>query len=240
MGHRAINLLDDAAHIPVGSSEASILPLVAHYGGFKQAVPGPTSVTDCPDKAECEYQNARIPDYDYVIQQSPFSVFSALYKQISGPRRAMALLMFRAPSLWREPFPLRAWMVYVIIPIRAGRVEGVRGEVYVEGRTRWLANTWALSSDMPSLEWRSKTYVADGFFLTMTNTGGNGMSHHLTTGATAEQIQAARTINAGCITGLIPCRCNSDLAPQAFRYIKKHPDTGSPVATEDCPSSLRP
>jgi hypothetical protein len=239
IGHRAITLLDEAAQIPVGATEDSILPLVHRYSGFKRAAPKPTPTADCPDKADCEYQNAHIPDYTYEIQLSPFNVFSALYKQISGPQRAIALLMFRTPSFWREPLSLRAWMVYVTIPIRAGRVEGVHGAVYAEGRVRWLANTWSLSADMPNLEWQSKTYVIDGFFLTMTNTGGNGTSHYLTPAATPEQFQAARSINTSCITGLISCRCNSDLAPLAFRYLSQHPDVGSPVTTDDCPGTLR-
>ena len=238
MGHRAITLLDEAAQIPVGATEGSIFPLVNRYGGFKRAAPKPTPTADCPDKAYCEYQNAHIPDYTYEIQLSPFNVFSALYKQISGPQRAIALLMFRIPSFWREPLSLRAWMIYVTVPIRAGRVVGVHGAVYVEGRIRWLANTWALSADMPNLEWHSKTYAIDGFTLTMTNNGGNGTSHYLTPAATPEQFKAARSINTSCITGLIPCRCNSDLAPLAFRYLSQHPDVGSSIETDDCPYRL--
>jgi hypothetical protein len=67
IGHRAITLLDEAAQIPVGATEDSILPLVHRYSGFKRAAPKPTPTADCPDKADCEYQNAHIPDYTYEI-----------------------------------------------------------------------------------------------------------------------------------------------------------------------------
>jgi hypothetical protein len=236
MTHRALTLLDEASRIPVGSTEDSVLPLVAHYGGIKRMPEPATPIDDCLDKADCAYQNAHIPDYTYEIALSPFHVFSALNHPLEGLYRILALLMFRTPNSWRDPLSLRAWLVYVTIPIRAGRAEGVSAGLYVEGRTRWLANTWDLSADMPHLEWQSKAYVVDGFTLTM-NYGGAGTQHHLTPAATVEQFQAARSFNTRCVTGLVPCRCLADLTPHAFEYINQHPEVGSTVITEGCPSA---
>jgi hypothetical protein len=237
MAHRAFTLLDEVSRIPVGSTEDSVLPLVARYGGVKRMPQPPTPIDDCPDKADCAFRNAHIPDFTYEFEVSPFNVFDALNRQLKGIHRIVALIMFRAPNSLRDPLSLRAWLVYISVPIRAQRVEGIQGGLYVEGRTRWLANTWNVSGDMPHLEWQAKAYVVDGFTLTMTNTGGAGTQHYLTPAATAEQFQAARSFNTRCVTSLVPCRCLADLAPHAFEYINRHPEVGSTIVTEGCSSA---
>jgi hypothetical protein len=242
MAHRAFTLLDEVSRIQVGSTEDSVLPLVASYGGLKRFPLPPTPTDDCADKAYCAYLNARIPDYTYDVEISPFHVFAGLNRDLKGLHRLLALLMFRTSDSWRDPLSLRAWLVNVNIPIKAGRVERVQGGIYVEGRThwlgrtRWLANTWNLSADMPP-EWQSKAYAVDGFTLTMTNSGGAGTQNYLTPAATSEQFQAARSFNTRCITSLVPCSCLADLTPHAFEYISRHPEVGSTVITEGCPSA---
>jgi len=213
--HRAVALLDEAARIPVGATEDSILPLVSRYGGQRQIPPPPEDVEDCLNKTDCEYHNAHIPDYSYMFDLSTLNVYSGSDRHPGRLRRALTVLMIRTPSFLRGPLSMRFWMADVVIRIHAGRVEAIHGGLYVEGRPAWLGNAWTLSADMPP-EWLSKNYVVDGTFLEMWNDGGAGTNHHLTPTATPEQFQAARGFDARCLTGFIPCRCLGDLNPRAF------------------------
>jgi hypothetical protein len=152
----------------------------------------------------------------------------------------MTALMIRTPSSWRDPFALRDWEAYADISIRAGRVEAVDSGVYLEGRGRWLANTWRLSVDMPHLDMKQKTYVIEGTFLTFPGDGGAGTVHYLTPAATDEQFQSAQSFNTSCLTGLSPCRRLSELSPRAFQYLEQHPDAGGTIMTDDCPNPRGP
>jgi hypothetical protein len=240
LAHRAFSLLDEAARIQVGATEGSILPFVARYGCVKWIPESPIPTDDCPIKANCEYHNAHLPDYAYGIGLSPFNVFSAPDRQTGRLHRALVALMIQTPSSWRDPFSLRDWEVFTDVRIRAGHVEAVNSGLYVEGRTRWLGNTWELSADMNHPEWRSKAYVIVGTFLTFPGNGGAGTMHFLTPAATPEQFQVARSFNTRCLTGIIPCRCLSDLSPLAFQYLGRHPEAGSTITTDDCPSPHNP
>ena len=74
LGHRSITLSYEAARIQIGGSEDSVLSMVTRYGGVRWTPPPPGPVEDCVDKADCEYQNAHRPDYQYEIALSPFRV----------------------------------------------------------------------------------------------------------------------------------------------------------------------
>lgn len=237
VAHQAITLLDETARIPIGANEDSVLPLVARYGGIRLVPPSPTPTDNCVDKEECEYQNARIPDYIYEMEVSPFHVFSPPDDQAGRVHHVLSVLMFQTRSSWRDPFSLRDWTVEANISMRAGRVEAVSGAVYVEGRTRWLGNTWRLSAEMPRLDLGSKAYAVNGTFLTFPGHGGAGTNQYLTPAATPEQVRAAQSFNARCITNFVPCRCPSDLTPLAFRYLNRHPEAGDTVVADDCPSA---
>lgn len=239
LAHRAVALLDEATRIPVGAAEDSILPLVSRFGGRKQISPPPEGIEDCANKADCDYNDAHIYDYSYDFDFSTLNVHSGPDLQPGPLRRAQAFLMMRTPGFLREPLSARFWMANVIIRIHAGRVEGVHGGIYVEGRPAWLGNSWTLSADMPP-EWRPRSYVVDGTFLEMWNDGGAGTIHLLTPAATPEQFQAAQEFNARCLTGFIPCHCLGDLNPHGFQYMSKHPEVGDTVTTPGCPSPHRP
>ena len=238
LGRRSITLLDEAARIPIGASEDSILPLVARYGGTKSTPLPPTPTDDCVDKVACEYQNAHLPDYSYGFALSPFDVMSSTKDQTGRVHRLLSILMGRTPSELRDPISMRNWLVGVEISIRGGRVVAVGGYLYVEGRNRWLGNTWTLSEETRDLDIRSKAYAIDGTFLTFPGHGGAGTIHYLTPAAIPEQFKSAQSFNTRCITGLVPCRCLSDLTPLAFQYLSRHPDVGSSIETDDCPYRL--
>ena len=238
LGHRGIALLGEAARISVGASEDSILPLVARYGGTKSMPLPPTPADDCVDKAVCEYQNAHRPDYCYGFAISPFDVMSSLKDQTGRVHHLLSILMIRTPSALRDPISMRDWLVGVEISIRGGRVVATGGYLYVEGRNRWLGNTWGLFAEMPDLDMRPKAYAVSGTFLTFPGHGGGGTIHYLTPAAIPEQFKSAQSFNTRCITGLVPCRCLSDLTPLAFQYLSRHPDVGSSVEADDCPYRL--
>jgi hypothetical protein len=239
LGHRSITLLDEAARIPIGASEDSILPLVAKFGGTKWTPPPLTSVDDCFDKAACEYQNGHRPDYSYGFALSPFDVMSSP-NQTGRVHHLLSILMIRTPSALRDPISMRDWLVGVEISIRGGYVVAVGGYVYIEGRNRWLGNTWTLSTEMPDRDMRPREYAVSGAFLTFPGNGGAATTHYLTPAAIAEQFKSAQSFNTLCITGLVPCRCLSDLSPLAFQYLSHHPDVGSSIETDDCPYRLNP
>lgn len=224
--HRAVILLGEATHIQIGDSEESVLPLVARYGGVKQLPPPPEPTDDCRIKAACKDRNAHIPDYTYEIDLSPFNVFSAMHQELRGIHLTLGYLMFRTPIFVRNLVSLRDWDAFAYIGIRAGRVEIVGCGLFVEGRDRWLGHSWRLSTDFPDYDKPQETYRADEGWLEI-NTTGDMTSHHLTPAATAEQVQAARSINTQCLTGLIPCSSLHDLSPRAYEYKKRHPDADS-------------
>lgn len=240
LGHTSTSLLEEAARIHIGASEDSILPLVVRYRGVKWTPPPPGPVDDCVDKAACEYQDAHLPDYQYRIALSPFKVISSPKSQVGHVRHFLSVLMVRVPSEWRDPYSLRDWLVDVEIGVRARRVVSVSGYLYVEGRHRWLGNEWSLSAELPDVDMRPKAYVVSGTFLTFPGHGGAGTVHYLTPVATPEQFKSAQSFQANCVTGLIPCRCLSDLTPLAFQYIGHHPDVGSSVEADDCPYRVNP
>ena len=236
LAHRAVALLDEAAGIQVGATEGSIMPFISRYGGQKLIPSPPEDIEDCPDKADCQYHDAHVPDYSYEVDLSTLNVYSGPDWHPGRLGRALAVLMTRTSTFWRNPLSLRFWMTDVVIRIRAGRVEAIHGGLYVEGSPAWLGNAWTLSADMPHPEWRPNTYFVDGTFLEMWNGGGAGTNHYLTTAATPEQFHAARGINARCLTDFIPCRCLGDLNPRAFQYMSKHSEVGDTVTTPGCPS----
>lgn len=240
IAQQSITLLDKAARVQIGESEDSVLSLVSQYSGIKWTPPPPGPVDDCVDEADCEYENAHRPDYNYEIALSPFKILPSTPTQArpTGIHYLLTFLMIRIPSEWRDPFSLRDTWTEVVISIRARRVVSVSGYLYVEGKNRWLGNSWTLSAEMPHLDVRSKDYVIDGTFLTFPGHGGAGTVHYLAPAATPEQFKSAQSFNTHCITGLVPCRCLSDLTPLAFQYLSRHPDVGSSIETDDCPYRL--
>jgi len=240
LAHRAVSLLAEADCIQVGATEDSILPLVARYGAFKWKPESPIPTDGCPDKARCEYYNAHRSDYAYGIALAPFNVMSAPYPQTGHLRRTIAALMIQTPSSWRDPLSLRDWEIEVEIYIRSGRVEKVLGSIFVEGRTRWLGNTWVLSADTHDQEIGPRAYKIIGTALTFPGNGGGGILQYLTPAATAEQLLAAHSFDARCLTGVVPCRHLCDLTPRAFQYLNQHPEFGNIVASDDCLGPQKP
>jgi len=89
--HRVVSLMEKAARIQIGAGEESIRPLLERFNGVKLQPEPRLSVDDCPDKAECAYQNAQIPDYTYEFDLSPFQVFPRHELKMVTSRRGWAI-----------------------------------------------------------------------------------------------------------------------------------------------------
>ena len=237
--HRAVLLLDESTRIHIGASEDSILPLVVHYGGVKRAPPDSEPTGNCPvttegicldlfpqTPEEIEYEKAHRPDYTYEVDLSPFNVFAAMHQQPRGVHLALAYLMFRTPIFLRNLLSMRDWRAFTYIAIRGGRVEGVSSGLWVEGSASWLGHSWHLVGAMFPASMPQKTYSAEEGWLEI-NTTGDSTDQSITPAATAEQLNAAQSINTSCLTGLIPCGSLHDLSPRAFEYKKRHPEADS-------------
>ena len=240
IARRAMNLLDETAHIQIGATEESILPLVSHFGAVKWNPESPESIDDCVDKAGCEYHNAHLSDYAYEVDIAPFNVLSRRDRGAGRFHRALTALMIGTPSSWRDPFSLRDWNVFAQIRIRGGHVEGVYSGLFVEGRSRWLGDTWELSSEMRDPEKRSKSYYIEGSMLSFPGDGGEGIIQLLTSATTTDQLRVAHSFNPRCLSGLIPCRRLCDLAPRTFEYLKQHPESGNVISSEGCLDPITP
>ena len=115
MANRAFTLLDEASRIAVGSTEDSVLPLVARYGGVKRIDEPSIQIDNCSNGADCDYQNAHKPDFSYEFEMSPYHIFE-LKDQLKGLHRIVALLMVRTSSLWRGPLSMRLWLIVSVRP----------------------------------------------------------------------------------------------------------------------------
>jgi hypothetical protein len=233
--HKALRLREEAAQIQIGASEESILPFVRRYGGTRElpSKPGPRPAWCI--KGYCDWDIPPNFDYSYEITLSPLNVFSGMFHEPGSIQYTLAYLMFRTPSALRNLLFLRNWKVSTTIKIRNQQIQTVFCGLWVEGLSRWLGDDWGLSNEMHGSGKQQKAYYADGYFL-LVNYRGNGVYHNLTLAATPEQIQAAHSLNENCVTGLIPCRCLSELIPNATHYLSHHPDDGSLVMTDDCPT----
>ena len=71
--HRAKSMLAEASRIRVGDTEASVLPLVRRYGGFKWTPEQLSPREQWVDKDEFDYQKHLLSDYKYELGISPFA-----------------------------------------------------------------------------------------------------------------------------------------------------------------------
>jgi hypothetical protein len=239
LAHREVALLAEAAGIRIGASEAAVLPMVERYGGEKWMPEPPVALEECPVQEECEYQNARRPDYAYNLELAPLHALPESHPPKDLLGRAISYLMYEVPRAWREPFFLRNSIVDVSIGIRGGQVISVHAGLFVEGRTRWLGDTWNVAREMPRGYLSTGPYRVGGSALTFPGGGGGGMDHLLVPSAAEDQFQAAQSFHAGCISGLNPCRCLRELVPEAFAYLGEHPEVGTVVDGDGCPKWVR-
>jgi hypothetical protein len=87
--HRARLMLAEASRVRVGDTEASVLPLVRRYDGFKWT-PEPLSPREqWIDKDEYDYQENRLSDYRYELEVSPFGTTGRRTSRLTQAMRAV-------------------------------------------------------------------------------------------------------------------------------------------------------
>jgi hypothetical protein len=220
--HRAISLLAEAARVRVGDTEASILPLLAHYGGHKRMTERLPPKGQWIDKNEYDYQMNRVSDYSYVLGISPFGTTTG--QEMTRLNQAMRTGREAVPPHLRALLGMRDWGTTVQLSIRNGRVQSISAMALVRGQSEWLGNRWELAEGMPHHDMRPRAYAIGAANLTMEDGGGDMIENVFTPEASEEEAETARQFNAGCFTSIRGCNGLCDVAPRALEYLKQNPD----------------
>jgi hypothetical protein len=154
--HRAVSLFAEASRVRVGDTEASILPLLGHYGGHKWMTEPLPPKEQWIDKDEYDYQMNRLSDYSYLLGISPFGTTTG---QITRLNLAMRTVREAVPSHLRALVGMRDWGTTVQLSIRNGRVQSISAMALVRGQSEWLGNRWELAEGMPRHDMRPRAYA---------------------------------------------------------------------------------
>jgi hypothetical protein len=230
--HRAKLLLAEISQIHVGDAEASILPLVQRYDGFKWAAEPLSPTEDWIDKDEHDYQQNRVSDYRYALQISPFGLSSV---HPSRWVQAMRKVRSAVPERLRPMLGMRDWTAAVDFSVRDGRVQSLSALTIFAGRSKWLGQSWELSEGMPRHDMPQRAYAIGAANLTMAVGGGAIIENYLTPEASEKEAEAARQFNTGCLTSINGCNGFCELAPRALEYLKQHPDVAWGIIPPKCP-----
>jgi hypothetical protein len=229
--HRAISLFNEASRVRVGDAEASILPLLKHYGGHKWMTKPLPPKEQWVDKDEYDYQMNRLSDYSYVLGISPFGTTTG---QVTRLNQVMRTARRAVPSHLRALVGMRDWGTTVQLSIRNGRVQSISAMALVKGHSEWLGNRWELAEGMPRHDMRPRAYAIGAANLTMEDGGGDMIENVFTPEASEEEAEAARQFNAGCFTSIRGCNGLCDVAPRALEYLNQHPDAAWNIIPPKC------
>jgi hypothetical protein len=230
--HRARQLLAEISQIHVGDAEASVLPLVQRYDGFKWTAEPLPPAADWIDMDEFDYQQNRVSDYRYALVISPFG------NSIVHPSRwvqAMRKVRSAVPERLRPLLGMRDWVAGADLSVRDGRVQSVSALTIFAGRSEWLGQRWELSEGMPRHDMPQRAYVIGAANLEMGVGDGAMIENYLTPEASEKEAEAARQFNTGCLTSIKGCNGFCDVAPRALEYQKQHPDAAWGITPPKCP-----
>lgn len=221
--------------VQVGGAEATVLPLIKRYGGFKWSPDPLGSKENWIDKDEYDYQKELESDYRYDFEVSPFGLIPSDLRWGKHPiTQAIRTAINKTPVQLRAVLGMRNWGAEVGLAIRGSRVQSVSAMVVVEGRSRWLGHEWNLENAMPERRLRAKEFVVESAALTTEN-GGALIQNIFTPRASDEEVQASRRFNAACLTSLRGCDGFCDFAPRVLEYLKRHPDAAGNIIPPKCP-----
>ena len=192
---------------------------------------------DWIDKDEYEYQRNLRSEYAYILKTTPFG-FLTVADAITGRKTqvddALHVVRTAIPAHLRAVLGMRNWAAVVGFSIRSGRVQSVSAAVLVEGRPKWIGQEWELAQGMPRHDMQPRTYAIGSAILEMENGGGMAIENFLTPRASPEELQAARSFNAACLTSIAGCNGLCDFAPRTVEYLKHHPDRADGIVPPKC------
>jgi hypothetical protein len=230
--HRTKLMLGEVSQIRVGDTEASILPLVERYGGFKWSSGPLPPKEEWIDKDEYNYQKTRARDYAYAIEVNPFASITPHTGRLA---QVMRKVRAAVPARLRHVMGMRDWLAEADVSIRGGRVQSVLTMTLFAGRSKWLGHSWWLAEGMPEHDMRQRTYAVGAGALTMGEGGGMTIDNYFTPEASEEEAEAARQFNTNCLTSITGCNNFCDVAPRALDYLKRHPEAVWSIIPPKCP-----
>lgn len=232
--HRAMAMLAVASRVQVGDTEATVLPLVKRYRGFKWT-PDPLGAREnWVDKDEYDYEKNLVSDYVYSFEVSPYRLLEDTHSGVSRITRAIRAPIDNAPLTLRSLIGMRDWGAEVDVAIRGGRVQTVSAMVLAEGRSRWLGHAWKFLNAMPNRELQTRAFVVNSAHLDMQHNDGDLTENIFTPRATSEELRVSRTFNVACLTSLRGCDGLCDFVPRTLDYLKDHPDAAGNIFPEKC------
>jgi hypothetical protein len=229
--YRAKSMLAEASRVQVGDTEASVLPLVERYGGFKWTPEQLSPREQWVDKVEYDYQENRRSDYRYELGISPFGTTTLRAGQFT---QAMRAAREAVPAHLRSILGMRDWGTVVELSIRQNRVQSVSAMTLVQGHSGWLGHKWEVAEGMPRHDMRPQAYAIGAAFLTMGDGGGMMIENVFTPKASEEEAEAARKFNAGCLTSIRGCNGLCEVAPRPLEYLEHHPDAAWNIIPPKC------
>jgi hypothetical protein len=230
--HRASLMLAEVSQVHVGDIEASVVPLVQRYGGFKWKPKPLPPREDWIDRDEYDYQKNRVSDYKYELGLSPFGTID---RQTSRLTRTMRRIRAAIPPRVRPVLGMRDWGTVVELSVRDGRVQSVSAMTLFAGRSGWLGHSWLLAEGMPSHEMRPRAYIIGEAFLTMEDGGGTMIENVFTPEASEHEVGVARQFNTRCLASIKGCDGLCDVAPRAIEHLKQQPDAAWNIFPPKCP-----
>jgi hypothetical protein len=230
--HRAKSLLADASRIHIGDTEQSVLALIGRYDGFKWTPEPLPPREQWIDKDEYDYEVGLQYDYKYELGISPFG--SSIASPDSRWTRILRTARERVPRHLRPLLGMRDWGTTVEIAMRTGRVQSVSAMTLVEGRSQWIGQSWELAERMPRSHMPVRAYAIGAAHLTTADGGGEMVRNYFTPTASKQEMEAALTFDARCLTSLSGCGL-CDVSPRALKYLDDHPDAAWNIIAPKCP-----
>lgn len=230
--HRARRMFDETSRVHIGDSEASILPLVQRYRGFKWTPEPLGHRENWLDKEDYDYQKNRVTDYNYELDISPFI---AANPEAGRWTKTMRITRGAIPARLQPLLGMRDWRAWAKLSIRSRRVRSVTAMTIFEGRSEWLGDSWELADGMPRYRMPRRAYVIGVAHLTMEDSGGTMIQNFLEPKASEEEVESARQFKVQCLTSIRGCNGLCEVAPRAIGYLKQHPYAAWNIVPPNCP-----
>lgn len=228
---RAKSLLAAASTVHIGDTEESVLALTRRYDGFKWTPEPLPPREQWIDKDEYDYEIDLQCDYKYELGVSPFG--TSVASPVGRWTEILRVAREHVPGHLRPLLGLRDWGTTVEIAMRNGIVQSVSSETLMEGRSQWIGHSWELAGKMPRSHMPVGAYAIGAAHLTNGYGGGEIIQNFFTPAASSQEMKAALTFNARCLTSLRACAlCD---VSHSLKYLADHPQTAWNIVPPKCP-----